>query len=66
MELTHANLVANAQQTQDAIGFTADDVVVGVAPFFHAIGQNLILPCSLRAGATVVSMPRFDFPASSS
>jgi acyl-CoA synthetase (AMP-forming)/AMP-acid ligase II len=36
-------------------------VVVGVAPFFHAIGQNLILPCSLRVGATVVTMPRFDF-----
>ena len=61
MELTHANLVANAHQTQGAVGFTADDVVVGVAPFFHAIGQNLILPCSLRAGATVVTMPRFDF-----
>jgi acyl-CoA synthetase (AMP-forming)/AMP-acid ligase II len=60
VELTHANLVANAQQTQGAIAFTADDVVVGVAPFFHAIGQNLILPCSLRAGATVVTMPRFD------
>ena len=60
VELTHANLVANARQSQAAIGFTADDVVVGVAPFFHAIGQNLILPCSLRVGATVVSMPRFD------
>ncbi|HEX2374640.1 MAG TPA: AMP-binding protein, partial [Actinomycetota bacterium] len=62
VELTHANLVANARQSQDAIGFTADDVVIGVAPFFHAIGQNLILPCSLRAGATVVTMSRFDFP----
>ena len=61
MELTHANLVANARQSQGAIGFTAEDVVVGVAPFFHAIGQNLILPCSLRVGATVVIMPRFDF-----
>jgi acyl-CoA synthetase (AMP-forming)/AMP-acid ligase II len=60
VELTHANLVANARQTQAAIGFTADDVVVAVAPFFHAIGLNLILPCSLRAGATVVTMPRFD------
>jgi acyl-CoA synthetase (AMP-forming)/AMP-acid ligase II len=60
VELTHANLVANARQTQAALGFTADDVVVGVAPFFHAIGLNLILPCSLRAGATVVTMPRFD------
>ena len=61
VELTHANLVANARQSQAAIGFTAEDVVVGVAPFFHAIGQNLILPCSLRVGATVVTMPRFDF-----
>ena len=61
VELTHANLVANARQSQGAIGFTAEDVVVGVAPFFHAIGQNLILPCSLRVGATVVTMPRFDF-----
>jgi acyl-CoA synthetase (AMP-forming)/AMP-acid ligase II len=42
------------------LGFRADDVVAGVAPFFHAIGLNLILPCSLRAGATVVTMPRFD------
>jgi acyl-CoA synthetase (AMP-forming)/AMP-acid ligase II len=64
VELTHANLVANARQSQAALGFTADDVVVGVAPFFHAMGQNLILPCSLRAGATVVSMPRFDLAGS--
>ena len=60
VELTHANLVANARQTQAAVGFTPDDVVVAVAPFFHAIGLNLILPCSLRAGATLVTMPRFD------
>ncbi|HEX5878362.1 MAG TPA: AMP-binding protein [Actinomycetota bacterium] len=61
VELTHANLVANVRQTQAALGFTPDDVVVAVAPFFHAIGLNLILPCSLRAGATVVTMSRFDF-----
>jgi acyl-CoA synthetase (AMP-forming)/AMP-acid ligase II len=60
VELTHANLVANARQAQAALGFTADDVIVAVAPFFHAIGLNLILPCSLAAGATVVTMPRFD------
>jgi acyl-CoA synthetase (AMP-forming)/AMP-acid ligase II len=60
VELTHANVVANARQVQAAVGFRADDVVVGVAPFFHAIGQNLILACSLAAGATVVTMPRFD------
>jgi acyl-CoA synthetase (AMP-forming)/AMP-acid ligase II len=63
VELTHANLVANARQTQAAIGLTADDVVLAVAPFFHAMGGNLILPCSLRAGATLVTMPRFDLEA---
>jgi acyl-CoA synthetase (AMP-forming)/AMP-acid ligase II len=62
VELTHANLVAQARQGQAVMGIREDDVVVGVAPFFHAIGQNLILPCSLRAGATVVTMPRFDLP----
>jgi len=60
VELTHANVVAQARQVQAVLGLTEADVVVGVAPFFHAIGQNLILPCSLRAGATVVTMPRFD------
>ena len=60
VELTHANLVAQARQTQAVMGVTEDDVVVGMAPFFHAIGQSIILPTSLRAGATVVTMPRFD------
>jgi acyl-CoA synthetase (AMP-forming)/AMP-acid ligase II len=60
VELTHANLVAQARQAQAVMGVTEDDVVVGVAPFFHAIGLSIILPCSLRAGATVVTMPRFE------
>ena len=53
-------MVAQARQAQAVLGLTEADVVVGVAPFFHAIGQNLVPPCSLRAGATVVTMPRFD------
>jgi acyl-CoA synthetase (AMP-forming)/AMP-acid ligase II len=31
-----------------------------VAPFFHAIGFNIILHASLAAGATAVTMARFD------
>jgi acyl-CoA synthetase (AMP-forming)/AMP-acid ligase II len=58
--LTHANLVAQTRQAQAVMDLGEDDVVVGVAPFFHAIGQGIILPCSLRAGATVVTMSRFD------
>jgi acyl-CoA synthetase (AMP-forming)/AMP-acid ligase II len=63
VELTHAGLVTNVRQSQAVLGFREDDVVVAVAPFFHAIGLNIVLPCSLAAGATVVTMARFDFEA---
>jgi acyl-CoA synthetase (AMP-forming)/AMP-acid ligase II len=60
VELTHANLVTNVRQSLAAIGFREDDVVVAVAPFFHAIGFNIILHASLAAGATVLTLPRFE------
>ena len=63
VELTHASLVTNARQCQAVLGWREDDVVVAVAPFFHAIGFNLLLPCSLAAGATIVTMARFDLQA---
>jgi acyl-CoA synthetase (AMP-forming)/AMP-acid ligase II len=60
VELTHANLVTNVRQSQAVCGFREDDVVMAVAPFFHAIGFNIILHGSLAAGATAVTMARFD------
>jgi acyl-CoA synthetase (AMP-forming)/AMP-acid ligase II len=60
VELTHANLVTNARQSQAALGWREDDVVLAVAPFFHAIGGNIVLPSGLAAGATLVTLPRFD------
>jgi acyl-CoA synthetase (AMP-forming)/AMP-acid ligase II len=60
VELTHATLVTNVRQSQATLEFREDDVVLAVAPFFHVMGFNLILACGLRAGATVVTMPRFD------
>jgi acyl-CoA synthetase (AMP-forming)/AMP-acid ligase II len=61
VELTHASLVTNVRQSQAVLGFQEDDVVLAVAPFFHALGFNIVLPCSLAAGATIVTLPRFDF-----
>ena len=58
--LTHANLVSNLVQTQDAFPIHSDDVLVGVLPFFHIYGQTVIMNLGLRAGATIVTMPRFD------
>jgi acyl-CoA synthetase (AMP-forming)/AMP-acid ligase II len=63
VELTHSGLVTNARQSQTALGFAENDVVVAVAPFFHAMGFTIILPCSLSAGATVVTLARFDLEA---
>ena len=58
--LTHDNLVANLVQIQEAFGIEEGDVLVGVLPFFHIYGQTVIMNQGLRAGATIVSMPRFD------
>jgi acyl-CoA synthetase (AMP-forming)/AMP-acid ligase II len=58
--LTHRNIVANLQQIGGAIPTTQDDVLVGVLPFFHIYGMVVILGNTVRNGATVVTMPRFD------
>jgi acyl-CoA synthetase (AMP-forming)/AMP-acid ligase II len=60
VELTHTQLVTNLRQAQAVLGFREDDVVLAVAPFFHAMGFNIVLACSLAAGATIVTLPRFD------
>lgn len=58
--LTHANLVANLVQIQEAFAIKEEDSLVGVLPFFHIYGQTVIMNQGLRAGATIVTMPRFD------
>jgi acyl-CoA synthetase (AMP-forming)/AMP-acid ligase II len=58
--LTHRNLVANLRQIQDGFPIYEDDVLVGCLPFFHIYGQTVIMNQGLRAGATIVTMPRFD------
>ncbi|MET7966332.1 AMP-binding protein [Micromonospora sp. NPDC005305] len=63
VELTHSSLVTNVRQSQAVMGFREDDVVLAAAPFFHVMGFNVLLPCSLAAGATVVTLARFDLEA---
>jgi acyl-CoA synthetase (AMP-forming)/AMP-acid ligase II len=60
--LTHRNLVANVVQTL-AVVPGGDEVVAGILPFFHIYGQTAVMNCALRAGDTVITMPRFDFEA---
>jgi acyl-CoA synthetase (AMP-forming)/AMP-acid ligase II len=58
--LTHRNLVANLRQIQVGFPIDADDVLIGCLPFFHIYGMTVIMNQGLRAGATIVTMPRFD------
>ncbi|MGE5333386.1 MAG: AMP-binding protein, partial [Nitrososphaerota archaeon] len=59
--LTHRNLVANLCQMEPSGLVTAGDVVIGVLPFYHIYGLTVIVAQSLANGATIVSLPRFDF-----
>ena len=58
--LTHHNLVANVAQALGAIPSAPDERLMAVLPFFHIYGMQCMMNCGLRAGATVVTLPRFD------
>jgi long-chain acyl-CoA synthetase len=59
--LTHGSLLANLHQVQRHPGRTveASDVTLGVLPFFHIFGLNVVLGLSLLAGSPVVVVERF-------
>src|SRR6185312_5753476 len=58
--LTHRNLVANIEQTLGTVAMQDDDAFVAVLPFFHIYGMQVLMNTGLRAGATTITMPRFD------
>jgi acyl-CoA synthetase (AMP-forming)/AMP-acid ligase II len=62
--LTHRNLVANLCQINGAKDFDAfqeRDCILAVLPLFHIYGMVVVLKLGLANGATIVTMPRFDF-----
>ncbi len=58
--LTHHNLVANTCQCYDIEQFDDKDTLIGILPFYHIYGMEVILNFGLAKGATIVTMPRFD------
>ncbi len=58
--LTQRNMVANIAQILATLQIRADERLVAVLPFFHIYGMQVLMNCTLRAGATVVTLPRFD------
>jgi acyl-CoA synthetase (AMP-forming)/AMP-acid ligase II len=58
--LTHRNLVANICQIAPHEPVAADDVVLGILPFFHIYGMVVIMGLVVHAGGTIVTLPRFE------
>ncbi len=59
-ELTHANLISNAEVVRtDVVRARPDDVIFGGLPLFHAFGQTATLNVAVASGACLTLLPRF-------
>jgi len=60
--LSHANLIANADAMVAFVGKdgAAQERVMGVLPLFHVFALTTVLNFSLRTGAEMVLLPRFE------
>ncbi|KAI3967653.1 hypothetical protein MKX01_039563 [Papaver californicum] len=62
--LTHKSLISSVAQQVDGenpnLYLKSDDVVLCVLPLFHIYSLHSVLLCSLRAGAGVLLMEKFD------
>ena len=57
--LTHANLLANARSTVEAVAQTTDDDVLALLPFSHLFALTVTCGAPLLSGARVRTMDRF-------
>ena len=62
-ELTHFGIYMNSTVSTDRIPIYPDDVTLAVLPFFHVYGLTSVLNICVRAGSTMVLLPRFDATA---
>ncbi len=60
--LSHYNLVSNAYQVDAWYkrGRRAEDVMVGVLPWFHIYGQSAVLNAAMLRAATIIVYPKWD------
>ena len=61
--LSHRNLIANIAQVLGPADIREDERFIAVLPFFHIYGMQVLMNTGLRAGATIITMPRFDLEA---
>lgn len=63
VELSHANLIAVAAGTADAVGLGPDDRIVGLSALFHVFGLGPGLLAPLLSGSSVVLQAESDATA---
>eukprot|EP00249_Psilotum_nudum_P013693 c24460_g3_i1 orf=611-2299(+) len=65
--LTHRSLISSIAQQVDGdnpnLYVAPEDVVLCVLPMFHIYSLNSVILCSLRAGAAIAIMPKFEIVA---
>jgi len=60
-ELTHINLFRNADVSSRTTCEVAEgDIVLGALPLFHSFGQTVGMNASLKVGACLTLVPKFD------
>jgi len=58
--LTHGNVIANARQISNWLGFTEDDRLLTVMPLFHMNAVSVTTMSALYAGGSTVISPKFS------
>ena len=57
---THASIMHNAIASGLWVNGSAENVVLSVVPMFHITGMVSLMHSSIRGGATLIIMPRWD------
>lgn len=58
--LTHHNVIAMIESLREAWAWSAEDVLLHALPLFHIHGLLVAATVGMRAGATIILVPRFD------
>lgn len=58
--LSHFQMYSGCDITGNLFGMRADDVALGVLPFFHVFGLCTVINTGVRFGASIVVLPRFE------
>lgn len=59
-ELSHDNLLKNAETTAEMLRYSSEDAIFVPLPLFHSFGQSVLMNGGLLSGASLILEPRFE------